>query len=67
MFKNFRLIERFDLQFRVEAFNVFNHTNFSLSSSSIGSGHNDITKSQFGQARDTFSPRNLQLALKLSF
>jgi len=67
MFKNFRLSDRFNLQFRVEAFNVFNHTNFSLTSSSVGQAHNDISKSQFGQARDTFSPRNLQLALKLSF
>jgi outer membrane receptor protein involved in Fe transport len=60
LFKNFRLSERFNLQFRVEAFNVFNHTNFQL-------GHNDITDPQFGEAQDTFPARNLQFALKLSF
>ena len=36
MFKNFRLVERFELQFQVEAFNVFNQTNFSLTASSVG-------------------------------
>jgi outer membrane receptor protein involved in Fe transport len=65
VFKNFP-IESFILQFRVEAFNVFNHTNFELGSSS-SFAHNNITDPQFGQASGTFHPRNLQLALKLSF
>jgi hypothetical protein len=67
VFKNIRLSDRFNLQSRVEAFNVFNHTNFSLTSSSSGVAHNDISNPQFGRAQGTFSPRNLQLALKLSF
>ena len=63
MFKNFRVRERFALQFRVEAFNVFNHTNFEL-----GPGaHNHITDPVFGQAAGTGPPRNLQLALKLTY
>jgi hypothetical protein len=66
VFKNFRLSDRFNLQFRVEAFNVFNHTNFALAFTS-GSAHNDVSRAQFGEAADTFPPRNLQLALKLSF
>jgi len=66
MFKNFRLSDQFNLQFRVEAFNVFNHTNFALAFTS-GSAHNDVSRAQFGEAADTFPPRNLQLALKLSF
>jgi outer membrane receptor protein involved in Fe transport len=63
MFKSFRLRERFALQFRVEAFNVFNHTNFELGPNA----HNRITDPLFGQAAGTGPPRNLQLALKLSF
>jgi hypothetical protein len=66
MFKNFRLSERFNLQFRVEALNVFNHINFALAFRS-GSAHNDVSRAQFGEVTDTFPPRNLQLALKLSF
>ena len=29
LFKNFRIKERFNFQFRVEAYNTFNHTQFS--------------------------------------
>ncbi|HKW68813.1 MAG TPA: hypothetical protein VJP04_16075, partial [Terriglobales bacterium] len=60
IFKNFSLSERWRLQFRAEAFNVFNHTNFYL-------GSNDISNPQFGQAGGTANPRNLQFALKLAF
>ena len=66
LFKNFRVSDRFNLQFRVEAFNVFNHTNFQLGNVAF-LAHNDITDPQFGEAQDTFPARNLQLALKLSF
>ena len=59
LFKNFKFFERFNLQFRVEAFNVFNHTNFALRNNRLNSPH-------FGQA-DTFPPRNLQFGLKLIF
>jgi outer membrane receptor protein involved in Fe transport len=60
LFKNFHVSDRFALQFRVEAFNVFNHTSFQL-------GDNNIKDPFFGQASGTFPPRNLQLGLKLSF
>jgi len=60
IFKNFKLRERFNLQFRAEAFNVFNHTNFQL-------GVNDLNCSCFGQAGGTAPPRNLQFGLKLLF
>ena len=60
IFKNFRLRESVYLQFRTEAFNVLNHTNFEI-------GHNQINDPQFGQAGGTQSPRNLQFAFKLLF
>ena len=66
MFKNFHIAERWQLQFRIEAFNVFNHTNFQLGDA-IALAKNDISDPQFGQANDTGPPRNLQLGLKLSF
>jgi hypothetical protein len=60
MLKNVRISERFHLQFRAEAFNVFNHTNFLI-------GENRLNKPNFGQAGGTAPPRNLQFGLKLSF
>jgi hypothetical protein len=53
--------ERAKLIFRVEAFNVFNHTEFRPpSSTSFASG-------TFGQISRTYDPRILQLALRLTF
>jgi hypothetical protein len=49
------------LIFRVEAFNLFNHTEFRPpSATSFASG-------TFGQITRTYDPRILQLALKLTF
>ena len=53
--------ERTKLIFRVEAFNLFNHTEFRPpASSSFSSG-------TFGQITGTYDPRILQLALRLTF
>ena len=67
IFKNFRLSEQFYLQVRVEAFNVFNHTNFQLGSQTGPSGQNNLDNPLFGQAGGTGPPRNLQFGLKLTF
>ena len=68
LFKNFRLSDRFRLQFRAEAFNILNHTNFQLAAEDVGpSGNNRTNSPEFGKAGGTFSPRNLQFGLKLSF
>ena len=67
IFKNFQPSERFHLQFRAEAFNVFNHTNFQLGGATGPARNNQWNRPNFGQAGGTFNPRQLQLGLKLSF
>jgi hypothetical protein len=52
--------ERFNTQFRVDIFNMFNHTQFY---NPIG----DATSLQFGQVTTTRDPRLIQFALKVAF
>ena len=52
-----------DLLFRLEAFNIFNHTQFNGPTAVDG----DIGSSTFGQAISAAPPRILQGALKLNF
>jgi outer membrane receptor protein involved in Fe transport len=59
-FKNIRLTEQKELQFRGELFNVLNHTNFRLPVS-------DIESATFGQIQSDVSPRVIQVALKFLF
>jgi hypothetical protein len=59
-FKNIRLAESKELQFRGELFNVLNHTNFRLPVS-------DIESQTFGQIQSDVSPRVIQVALKFLF
>jgi hypothetical protein len=60
LFKNIKLTERFNMQFRGEFFNVFNHTNPDSVSTSLGS-------SLFGQVLSARDPRIVQLGLKFYF
>jgi carboxypeptidase family protein len=63
--KNIKLSERFNMQFRTEMFNVLNHTNFLLPSSSTGANFaNRITSGNFGQSAGTRQPRLIQFGLK---
>lgn len=60
LFKNIKITERVSTQFRAEAFNVWNHTNFDGVGTSLGS-------SSFGKVTSTRDPRIVQLGLKLNF
>ena len=75
--REFPIYENLKLQFRVEAFNVFNHPNFGTINGNLCSG----TGCTFGQATATLAsslgvlsplyqmggPRSMQFALKLTF
>ena len=61
IFKNARLGDRYQLQFRAEAFNVFNRVQFANPAT-------NITQSTFGRITAAAnSPRDIQFALKLLF
>jgi hypothetical protein len=63
LLKNLRLTESKSLQFRLEAFNVFNHTQFfgpQAVDGNIGSG-------TFGQAVNAAAPRLVQVGIKFAF
>jgi hypothetical protein len=60
LIKNFPFTERMKMQFRAEAYNVFNHTNFNAVSTNVTSGN-------FGQVTSARDPRIMQLGLKMYF
>jgi hypothetical protein len=67
LFRNFKLSDGLRLEFRAEAFNVLNHTNFQLGGTVYPSDINNLNNPLFGQAGGTSNPRNLQLGMKLVF
>ncbi len=58
--KDTALSERFKVQFRAEAFNLFNHPNFNLPDNFLGSP-------TFGRISSARDPRHVQFGLKLLF
>jgi outer membrane receptor protein involved in Fe transport len=64
--KIFKITEKVNMKFDANGFNVFNHTNFLLASAG-GNANNNFTRGQFGQAKATLNPRELQFGVKISF
>lgn len=60
IFKNFRVSERAQIQFRAESFNALNAANFDGVQTTLGSGG-------FGQITSAHLPRTIQFALKFIF
>lgn len=61
LFKNFPIHEATRIEFRAEAFNIFNHPQFGLPNPNIGNAQAGVITSTVG------NPRQLQLALRLQF
>ncbi len=68
LFKNFRITERFKLEFRAETFNAMNHTNpldpnqtFSPNSQGVN------TNALFGRVTSASPPRRLQFGLRMTW
>jgi hypothetical protein len=70
--KDFRLYRHLNFQFRVDAFNVINHTNFSLPNtalivSAIGSTASFANSSNFGKITKTNPNREMQVSARFFF
>jgi hypothetical protein len=62
LLKNIRLTERLGLQFRAEAFNMFNRENFNPPNTNINSSTFGVLSSTAGEGA-----RQMQIALRLEF
>jgi hypothetical protein len=60
LFKNLRFTERWQLQYRWEMFNAFNHAN-------LGNPRSNIGAARPGQIDTTSEPRIMQMGLRLTF
>jgi hypothetical protein len=68
MKKQFNITERTNLQFRAEAFNLFNHPNFGNMIVPIFSGSVGARNGSAGRITDTSTTsRQIQFALRLAF
>jgi hypothetical protein len=72
--KNWRVHDRYSLQFRAEMFNTFNHTNFNGIDAGLGldevAGDENFGKPlnpNFGRINATRGPREIQFGLKFNF
>ena len=68
LIKRTPITETVNIEFRGEAFNVFNHTNFFIPvDAATEMVRQNINSATFGQITQTFDPRILQFAVKLNF
>ncbi|HEY6345154.1 MAG TPA: carboxypeptidase-like regulatory domain-containing protein [Bryobacteraceae bacterium] len=75
LFRTFKMSERYSLQVRAEAFNLFNHPNFVggyapsgiYAGTSYGTLSQTLNASNFGQITGAYDPRVMQFAMKLFF
>jgi hypothetical protein len=69
--KNWKMRERYGLQFRAEMFNLFNHTNFNGFDPGMGGintgNPTGFGNSNFGKLNNDRGPRNIQFGLKFNF
>ena len=61
LFKDFHIHEQLILQFRAEAFNVFNHPQFGQPKASVGTSSAGTITSIVG------NPRQMHVALRIQF
>ena len=69
LFKSFRLHERARLQFRAEAYNAFNHTQFSAfdSTARFDTATGQQVNARLGEYTTARGPRTMQMALRFLF
>jgi hypothetical protein len=71
--KNWKIKERYGIQFRAEMFNLFNHTNFNGFDAGLGAGFDTtgkftgFTNTNFGRLNSDRGPRNIQFGIKFNF
>ncbi len=63
--KYFPVHESVRFQFRLDMFNAFNHTNFYRPNTSLGNTPADTPPGTYGEITQSWSPRQMQAALKL--
>jgi hypothetical protein len=68
LFKNFKIFEKLTSQLRFEAYNVFNHTQFSAVGTTVQWDQSGAqTNTSFGRVTSARDPRIMQIAIRLQF